>query len=109
MLVSPPNMPPSFIQKVVSLFVFAATVLLPVTPSRAQDLRFSVTLGVAERTAAGLTKLTSDQVAVVDAFVRRDTGRPASTATTSEAAEKPNATFSQRLTENERRTAGLNT
>ena len=88
--------------KIVSL-VLAVTALLAV-PVRAanDDLRFSVALNATERTAAGLAKLTSDQVAVVDALVRRDTVARAATAETV-------ARFSQRLTAGERQTAGLAT
>ena len=74
------------------------------------ELRFSVAIEAAERTACGLPRLTSDQVAVLDAFVRRDTANRGSARapdTTNES--KPNATFSQRLTANERQTAGLAT
>jgi hypothetical protein len=67
------------------------------------DVRFSLTLNAEEKSASGLTRLSSDEVAVIDALVRRDTtGRAGSTM----AANTPE-TFSQRLTENERRTAGL--
>lgn len=76
----------------------------------ASDLRFSVSLEPAERTACGLARLTSDQVAVLDAFVRRDTGvrgRPGPVDPVKD--PKPDATFSQRLTAGERETAGLPT
>jgi hypothetical protein len=64
------------------------------------DIRFSVALNATERTAAGLKKLTSDQVAVVDALVRRDTTARTATA-------ESTAPFTQRLTAGERQTAGL--
>ena len=79
----------------------------------ASDLRFSHAITGAERTASGLTKLTSDQVAVIDAFVRRDTtarGAPVDTSAPASADEKVKpvpATFSQRLEARERSTAGL--
>ena len=94
--------------KLASFFMLAA-LLLTAARLAAQDLRFSATLGAADRSAAGLTKLTSDQVAVIDALVRRDSSSRLSTSAPSKAdgAETPAATFSQRLTENERRTAGL--
>ena len=66
------------------------------------DVRFSNTLNGEERAAAGLTRLSSDEVAVIDALVRRDTTARGATAND----EKP-ATFSQRLTARERETAGL--
>ena len=79
-----------------------------VTPAMADDLRFSVSIEPAARAACGLPRLTSDQVAVLDAFVRRDTAARGSTdAPESGNGEKPNATFSQRLTAGERQTAGL--
>ena len=65
------------------------------------DTRFSHTLNADERSAAGLTRLSSDEVAVIDALVRRDV--TARSATSAESA----ATFSGRLTADERRTAGL--
>lgn len=103
-------MPQFFRMKRVLLFMLAAGWLLTARLA-AQDLRFSATLGAADRSAAGLAKLTSDQVAVIDALVRRDTGARSSVSSSSnaEGADKKEvaATFSQRLTENERRTAGL--
>ena len=94
--------------KLASLFVLALALFVG-THAHAQDLRFSATLRAAERTAAGLAKLTSDQVAVIDALVRRDTvGRGAVTVQSSgDGAEKNAASFSQRLTARERTTAGL--
>jgi hypothetical protein len=68
----------------------------------AGDVRFSNTLNADERDASGLTRLTSDEVAVIDALVRRDTTARAGS-TNSDAA----ATFSQRLTRDERGTGGL--
>jgi hypothetical protein len=74
----------------------------------ASDLRFSVALEPAERSACGLTRLSSDQVAVLDALVRRDMGMRASAAPADPAkGHQPGATFSQRLTAGERETAGL--
>ena len=67
------------------------------------DVRFSNTLNAEEREASGLKGLTSDEVAVIDALVRRDTTARAGSAST----DATGATFSQRLTSDERRTAGL--
>jgi len=67
------------------------------------DGRFSQALNTEDLTAAGLKQLTSDEVAVIDALVRRDTAARAGSASTDATA----ATFSQRLTADERRTAGL--
>lgn len=76
----------------------------------ANDLRFSVSLEPVERTACGLTRLSSDQVAVLDAFVRRDTGTRGSSAPADPTKGPPSsAAFSQRLTVGERETAGLPT
>jgi hypothetical protein len=67
--------------------------------------RFSQSLSTADRTAAGLDRLTSDQVAVLDALIRRDL----TTQATPRRADAPPlpARFSQRLTDDERRNAGL--
>ena len=89
--------------------VLLLTLLITGTNLHGTELRFSSALEAAEKVACGLGRLTSDQVAVIDALVRRDTvqlGGPVA----SSAPEKvtaPAATFSQRLTPAERRTAGL--
>lgn len=67
------------------------------------DSRFSQALNADDLTAAGLRQLSSDEVAVIDALVRRDTAARVGSAASDPAA----ATFSQRLTADERRTAGL--
>ncbi len=85
----------------------AALLLLTAGRVTADELRFSATLGTADRTASGLTKLTSDQVAVIDALVRRDTAVRGGNRAPS--GEKANALFSQRITTEERKTAGLDT
>lgn len=90
-----------------SVLLLAAALLWPLSRLAAQELRFSATLGTAERTASGLAKLTSDQVAVIDAFVRRDTtSRGSAQPPTGEKAAAP---FSQRISAEERKTAGLPT
>jgi hypothetical protein len=66
--------------------------------------RFSQTLSAAERTEAGLTRLSSDQIAVIDALIRRDL---AAQSRPPRGDETPAPRFSQRLTADERRTAGL--
>jgi hypothetical protein len=76
---------------------------LGVAAAAAPDVRFSHTLGADERAASGLSKLSSDEVAVIDALVRRDAVSRVSSA----GAETEAATFSQRLTADEQRTAGL--
>lgn len=88
--------------------LLAAVACLAVAARAAEDLRFSVTLNAPDRTASGLAKLTSDQVAVIDALVRRDTvARASATAAPTKPAENPDATFSQRISDKERVTAGL--
>lgn len=91
------------------LLVFAsagAVASFTATPAFADaaGVRFSQTLSADERAAAGLTRLTSDEVAVIDAFTRRDTSSRGAAASDDAAAP----TFSQRLTARERETAGLN-
>lgn len=69
--------------------------------SRADDRRFSASLNATDSTQSGLTHLTSDQVAVLDALVRNDIN-------TAEFQRQPRPVlFSQRLSENERRNAGF--
>jgi hypothetical protein len=71
---------------------------------RATDLtRFSQVLTAEQRAATGLDQLTSDQLAVLDALVRRDDAY----AVPSTAAHPRPARFSQRLNADERRNAGL--
>lgn len=93
------------------LFTLAASLVLGAAVMSAQEMRFSGSLSAADRTAAGLTKLTSDQVAVVDALVRRDAAQRggSSNATTAGDKANANATFSQRATAQERGTMGLAT
>jgi hypothetical protein len=72
--------------------------------SRADDRRFSSTLSVTESAQIGLPRLSSDQLAVLDALVRKDV-------VIAEADPSPTipraALFSQRLTAEERRLAGF--
>lgn len=69
--------------------------------------RFSQSLATTERTAAGLERLSSDQVAILDALVRRDLTAQA-TPRRADAPPLP-ARFSQRLSADELRNAGLAT
>lgn len=71
--------------------------------SQAQDERFSKTLSASERIDAGLDKLSVDQLAVLDALIRRDEKINA----TPDAASPVPARFSQRLSPEERASAGL--
>jgi hypothetical protein len=72
--------------------------------SASEDVRLSRTLIPAEYEDSGLKQLTSDQIAILDALVRRDTeelARPAP-------ANEPRAErFSERLSADERKNAGL--
>lgn len=69
----------------------------------APETRFSQALPAADFTAGGLAHLTSDEVAVIDALVRRDT----TARLQAPPADSTPAAFSARLTAEERRTAGL--
>lgn len=89
------------------LFLAASVALAALARGSTADVRFSQSLNAADKTASGLSKLNSDQVAVIDALVRRDTtSRGRSTAP---AADENRARFSQRLTADERKVAGLTT
>jgi hypothetical protein len=92
--------------KLRSLFAFgwfAAALTLLVSPAHAADRRFSATLDPAEAAHVGLVRLSSDQVAVLDALVRRD----AATVANASSAHPVAPRFSQRLSGDERRNAGL--
>lgn len=66
------------------------------------DVRFSKALSAAELSSAGLTQLSSDQLAILDALVRRDIAQ------SQFVARQPRpAQFSERLSPDERRGAGL--
>lgn len=73
----------------------------------AATARFSQSLATTERTAAGLERLSSDQVAILDALVRRDLTAQATPRRAD--APPPPARFSQRLSADELRNAGLTT
>jgi hypothetical protein len=66
------------------------------------ETRFSKQLAPAELTAAGLAQLSSDQLAILDALVRRDIDKAKLTSK-----EPPATRFSERLTADERRNAGI--
>jgi hypothetical protein len=87
------------------LFLALLLALTAVASARAADLtRFSQALAISERAEIGFNRLSSDQVAVLDALVRRDLGAKSSSRPKDPV---PAARFSQRLTANERATAGL--
>ncbi len=77
------------------------------TALAADDARFSNQLNAAEKAASGVTKLTSEQVAILDALYRRDTTKRGSTLAPQSNAEAPPAEFSRRLTADERRITGI--
>ena len=85
-------------------FVFALAVIVP---ARGADTRFSQVLSATELAETGVARLNSDQVAVIDALMRRDLA--AQLAPPRKDAPPPAARFSQRLTDDERRNAGFTT
>lgn len=85
------------------LFLLALVAASATGVRAAEDVRFSKTLTSAQFTDLGLNRLSSDQLASLDALVRRDVAR-ADIVTT----EPRAARFSQRLAGTERDSAGLN-
>lgn len=86
------------------LFAFLLLSLAAAGLRAAEDVRFSKTLSADETAALGVACLSSDQLAVLDALVRRDIDRA------DYVSKEPRAPrFSQRLSENERHNAGLDT
>ena len=81
-----------------------AFALAAVTGVAAPDTRFSQTLAIAERAEIGFNRLSSDQVAALDALVRRDLAAQTSPRHND---APPAPRFSQRLTADERSVAGL--
>lgn len=77
------------------------------TAAAGDDTRFSNMLNAAEKASAGVAKLTSDQVAVLDALYRRDTAKRGSTVAPKSNAEAAPAEFSRRLSADERRNTGI--
>lgn len=89
-----------------ALGIALAALLSPLVRA-ADDVRFTNTLTAGDRAAAGVAQFTSDQVAVLDALVRRDTAVRGQMLAPKSAAEAPPAEFSKRLTADEQRNAGL--
>lgn len=85
------------------LLLALAFALIAIGSAFAADTRFSQSLAISERAEIGFNRLNSDQVASLDALVRRDLGDQSSNRRT----EPPPARFSQRLTAEERAVAGL--
>lgn len=107
MFVSPPS-PVRHPLRMKTAWVLLMSVVLTATATvraASADVRFSHTLSTEEKTAGGLERLNSDQVAVLDALVRRDTLDRLRTS----AEEASPTRFSQRLTNDERRNAGFST
>ena len=90
------------------LFVRGLLALAPAVAPAAEAAalaRFSQSLATPDRSAAGLDRLSSDQLAVLDALVRRDLVAQSAPRRTDTPA--PPARFSERLSDDERRNAGL--
>jgi hypothetical protein len=85
------------------LALLAAFAALVTAVRAADEVRFTKSLGTAEFTDLGLTRLSSDQIASLDALVRRDLARADLVTKT----PRP-ARFSERLAASERDSAGLN-
>ncbi len=88
------------------LLLALALALAAVTNLFAADTRFSQALAISERAEIGFNRLSSDQVAALDALVRRDLASQTSSRRNEKDAP-PAARFSQRLTADERTVAGL--
>ena len=87
-----------------ALLLAAALIAISPVGARAADGRFSQMLTTSESVESGINHFSSDQIAVLDALVRRDLAmRAAPRRDDKPLAEK----FSQRLTDDERRNAGL--
>jgi hypothetical protein len=88
-----------------TLFALGSCVTFLMTiAASAEDVRLSQTLAPAEVANAGLQRLTSDQIAILDALVRRDMAANSRVASTKETRA---ARFSQRLSADERKNSGL--
>ena len=94
-----------------ALLMLAATWLAPRAPGEPAsatapaEMRFSQTVGTPERPMLGLDRLTPDQIAVLDALIRRDTTLRSRANADASAPEA----FSRRLNADELRLAGLDT
>ncbi|MES2693972.1 MAG: hypothetical protein V4773_10900 [Verrucomicrobiota bacterium] len=77
--------------------------------AQTNDSRFSDTLSKEDKAASGIARLTSDQLAVLDALFRRDTAARGATPAAKTVAEAAPAAFSQRLSADERRNTGIAT
>ena len=90
--------------KLLTLVALGACFLsFAITTHASQDVRLSRTLIPSEYEDSGLKQLTSDQVAILDALVRRDSANDER----KPAGEPRSPRFSERLTSDERTNAGL--
>lgn len=85
-----------------SLLLLVAVLSLGLLARADEEVRHSKTLSAAEFSSTGLEKLSSDQLAVLDALVRRDLNQAQLVSKTPRAAR-----FSERLSADERHNAGL--
>jgi hypothetical protein len=85
------------------IFALGALMMAAAVAGWAQDARFSQRLTPTEQAEAGLVKLSSDQLAGLDALVRRDEKMNA----LPDATRPPPARLTQRLSSEERKSAGL--
>lgn len=90
-----------FLALAFSFVLFGSATVL----TAAEDARFSRTLNSETSAALGLSQLTSDQTAVLDALIRRDIANLARL----RPSEPRAARFSQRISADERANAGLTT
>lgn len=94
-----------------ALLLLAATWIIPRVPGEpaaatpAAEVRFSQTIGTPERPSFGLDRLSADQIAVLDALIRRDTTLRSRVNADANAPE----VFSRRITPDELRLTGLDT
>ena len=89
--------------KLLRMFALSGLVIAAAASGWAQEARFSQQLTATDQTITGLEKLSSDQLAVLDALIRHDEKIHAEL----DAAQRPPARFSQRLSTDERKSAGL--
>jgi hypothetical protein len=91
------------------MLLVSGWLVVAAAPSHAAEpapiTRFSQSLSTADRATAGLERLSSDQIAVIDALVRRDITAQATPRRIDAPATA--ARFSQRLSADERRNAGF--
>lgn len=88
------------------LLLALALALSVASNAGAADTRFSQMLAISERAEIGFNRLSSDQVAALDALVRRDFATRTSSSSRKTDSPPP-ARFSQRLTADERTVTGL--